>query len=1144
MKLKLINAITMITKYSIYGLLFQGLFLNMLLANPGRAQKNVSVREVKVELNSGDMTVNDIFNQIEEKSDFRFAIDKSDLASELKQVVNIDAGKNAVSDILLQVSKDSKTKFRQINNNITVSRLGLEDTEVITTVKQERTVTGTVTDEDNQGIPGVNVVLKGTTFGSVTDNDGNYVISLPEEGGTLMFSFIGMSTQEVLVGSRSLIDIVLMQDATQMSEIIVSSLGIERDKKSLGYFAQEIKGDKIVAARETNFLNNISGRVAGVDIQKTGNGPGGTTGILIRGGGGFLTGAPGKNQPLFVVDGIPIDNYQTATSTNEYGATDNGNGAQHINPDDIETMTILKGPEAAALYGSRGMTGVVLITTKKGTQGKGLGVSYSGSFTFESPLVMPDMQNEYAQGANGVYDVVSTGSWGPKISGQTVTDWTGSDNPLTADADDLENYLQTGSNFTNSINVTGGNDKATFRLGYTNLDSKGLIPNSTLKRNMITVRSTAQLTEKFKADAKISYNNEKVANRPETSGSINNIFAGYITRPRNVQFQHLNPWMDDNGSMVNWSPISFNTRRNPHWVANEDSNEDNTDRIFTMIKLDYTFAPWLKAFARYGSDFRSAQREDTKAYGVYDELGSQTRNNGSNYFASNTRSTETNIDFLLTASKTYGDLNIALNFGGNSRHNTFFETAGSTGQLDLPGVYNLSFGSFNRPQSNKAESRIRSLYGFANFGFKDYLFLDLTYRNDWSSNLSEDVWSFSYPSASLSFVLSDAVVLPSVISFAKLRGAVSQGASDLDAYQLSPTYSIGRGFLNVISTSTPSILFDPQIKPEFVTSNEFGLDLNLLNNRIGIELAAYSKVITDQIIQLPVPGATGYQFKMINAGEVESKGFELMVSASPVKTSDFQWNIMINYATNEMVVNKLDDGIERLLLQGDESSRAIRIVADEGEPFGNIYGRDFQRDDNGNIVVDDAGIPLKAAEKNSFMGNIQQDFTMGFINDFTYRGINFGFLIDWKQGGQFYSQSSAFMHSAGTHQGTVAYREGGLLVDGVTADGSTNTNTITSQQYWQAVAGAEPVVSEFMMDATSIRLREAYISYTLPQSLVSGTPFNNVSIGITGRNLLLIKSEVPGIDPETSFSVSNARGWENGAFPSTKVYGFNINLGF
>ncbi|MDC6483877.1 SusC/RagA family TonB-linked outer membrane protein [Cyclobacteriaceae bacterium] len=1143
MKLRLTKVITMITKYSIYGLVFQSLFLNMLLANPGRAQKNVSVREVKVALNSDDLTVKKIFSQIEEKSDFRFAIDKSDLKSELNQIVNIEAGEKAVSDILLQVSKDSKTKFRQINNNITVSRLGLNDTEVILIVKQERTVKGTVTDDDNQGIPGVNVVLKGTSTGSVTDLDGNFVLSLPEEGGTLIFSFIGMASQEVTVGSRSVIDVTLLQDATQMSEIIVSSLGIERDKKSLGYFAQEIKGEKLVNARETNFLNNISGRVAGVDIQKTGNGPGGSTGVLIRGGGGFLSGSPGRNQPLFVVDGIPIDNYQTATSTDEYGSTDQGNGAQHINPDDIETMTVLKGPEAAALYGSRGMTGVILITTKKGTQGQGLGVKYSGSFTFENPLVMPDIQNEYGQGSNGSYDVLNQFSWGPKLTGQTVTDWTGSDNPLTADPDDLKNFLQTGTNFTNSIDITGGTEKATFRLGYTNLDSKGIVPNSSLKRNMITLRSTAKLTDKFSADAKISYNNEKVVNRPITSGSPNNIFTQYMNRPRNVQFEDMDPWMANDGSMILWSPQNFSTLRNPYWVMNEDYNEDNTDRIFSMVKLDYRFTPWLKAFARYGSDFRSAQVEGISAYGVTDPA-TGIQNSGSGYSAGNTRAAETNIDFLVTASQTFGDLNIALNVGGNSRHNTFFNTAGSTGQLDLPGVYNLAYGSFNRPTSFQSESRIRSIYAFTNLGFKDYLFLDLTYRNDWSSNLSEDVWSFAYPSASMSFVLSDAVSLPNVISFAKIRGAASQGASDLEPYLLSPTYAIGRGFLNVISTSTPSILLDAKIKPEFVVSQEIGLDLKMFNNRVGVELAVYNKTITDQILDLPVPGASGYNFKKVNAGEVESKGFELMVSGTPVQTSDFQWNIVVNYATNETKLINLVDGVERLFLQNDASSRAIRIVADEGQPFGDIYGRDYQRDDNEKIIVDASGIPIKGAEKNTLIGNTQQDFTMGFINDFTYRGINFGFLIDWKQGGQFYSQSMANMHNFGTASGTLAYREGGLIVDGVTEDGVTNTAAITSQQYWNAVAGYEPVASEFIYDATSIRLREAYISYSLPQNVVSKTPFNSLSVGVTARNLWLIKSEIPGIDPETSFSVSNARGWENGGFPSTKVYGFNINVGF
>lgn len=1006
------------------------------------------------------------------------------------------------------------------------------------------TVSGNVTDESGQPIPGATVLVKDANTGTTTDANGDFRLNVPSQESILVVSSIGYRAQEITVGSRSIIDVRLAEDVTELGAVVVTALGLERDKKSLGYFAQEVQGDELVQARETNFLNNLSGRVAGVDITKTSNGPGGSTGVLIRGGGGFLSGSPGRNQPLFVVDGIPIDNYQTATSTNEYGATDGGNGAQHINPDDIESITILKGPEAAALYGSRGMVGVVQITTKKGSQRKGLGISYNGNFTFENPLVFPDMQNEYAQGRNGSYDVLSGDSWGPKITGQSVTDWTGENNPLTADPDDLKNFLQTGTNFTHSIDITGGDENNTFRLGVTNVESEGMLPNTGLTRNMLTLRSTSRLTDKFSADVKLSYVNEKVKNRPNTSGSPNNIFAQYISRPRNVQFQHLDPWKDVSGYQVLWRPTAYSTLKNPYWVLNEDGNEDVTDRVFSMVKLDYRFTDWLKGFVRHGADFRSAQVENISAYGVVNPAPGGEVNFGSGYSASQTRALETNIDFLITASKTINDINISLNFGGNSRLNKLFSVGGSTGLLDLPGVYNLGFGSFNRPTSYQEESRIRSLYGFANLSYKDYLFLDLTYRNDWSSNLNPNTWSFAYPSASASFILSEAVSLPEVISFAKIRTSFSQGASDLGPYQLYPTYSIGRGFLNVISTSTPSVLLDENIKPEFVQSNEVGLDMNFYDGRVGFELAMYSKDITDQILDLPLPAASGYQFKKVNAGNVQSKGVEMLLTGSPVQKQDFRWDVTVNYASNETRLVELVPGVDRLFMQSDESSRAIRIVADEGQLLGDIYGRDFERDDNGNILVDGNGVPVKAAEKNTLLGNTQQDFTMGIMNNFTYKNFTFGFLIDWKQGGAFYSQSNAFMHAAGTAAGTLEHRDGGLVVDGVTADGAVNTTEINAQQYWDAVAGAEPVAAQFIYDATSIRLRESFITYKLPARLISNTPFNRASIGITGRNMWLIKSNVPGIDPETSFNVSNARGWENGAFPSTKVFGFNINLGF
>lgn len=1008
-----------------------------------------------------------------------------------------------------------------------------------------QTVTGRVTSaSDGSPVPGASVVVKGTTTGTASDGDGNFSLSVPNAStDILVVSFIGFKSLEVAVQGRAQVDISLEEDIASLSEVVVTALGIERDKKSLGYFVQEVNGQDLVAARETNFLNNLSGKVAGVSINKTGNGPGGTTGISIRGGGGFLTGSVGRNQPLFVVDGVPVDNYQTATGTSEYGAGDGGNGAQHINPDDIETMSILKGPEAAALYGNRGLTGVILITTKKGKAGKGLGVSYNGSFTFENPLVYPEMQNQYAQGANGGYLVTSQSSWGPKITGQNVTDWTGETNPLTSNPDDLKDFLNTGKNFVHSFDISGGSDKATFRLGYSNMDASGILPNTGVKRNMLTVRTSAKLTDKFSADVKLSYTNEKAKNRPSVSGSPSNVFAQYITRPRNIQFEHLAPGYDVDGNMINWMPTAYTTIRNPYWTLYRDRNEDKTDRVFSMVKLDYKFTPWLKAFVRHGMDFRSSQAESINAYGI--SSGSGTPNFGSNYNANQTRNSESNLDFLVTASKTFGEFNVALNVGGNDRHNIFFNSGGNTGVLDLPGVYNLSYGSFNRPYSFKSESRVRSIYAFANLSYKDFLFLDLTFRNDWSSTLHPDVRSFNYPSASVSFVLSEAVTLPEFISFAKLRAAATQGASDLSPYQLNPTYNIGRGFLNVISTSTPSTLFDEKIKPEFVKSGELGLDLKFLNNRIGVEAAYFTKDITDQILDLPVPPASGYNFKKVNAGKVKGNGFELTLLGTPVKTSDLNWDAMINFSTNKTRLIDLVPGVERLFLQDDVSSRAIRIVADEGELIGDIYGRDFARDDDGNILVDANGVPVKGSEKNTYLGNTQQKFQLGFFNSISYKGINMSFLIDWRQGGKFFSQSNAWMYAAGTAKGTLAHREGGLIVDGVKqSDGTPNNVEINAQQYWNAVAGAEPVASLFIYDATSIRLRELTITYSFPQSIVGKTPLKRMSVGLTGRNLWLIKSDVPGIDPETSFNVSLARGWENGAYPSTRVLGFNINLGF
>lgn len=1001
-------------------------------------------------------------------------------------------------------------------------------------------------------MPGVSVLVKGTTAGTTTDTDGRFTLSVPDPANSiLVFSFIGFSTQEVGVANRTSFDVNLVEDITQLGEVVVTALGIEREKKALGYSVQQVDGSNFTQARESNIINNLQGRVAGVQIYKGGTGPGGSSKIVIRGSNSLR----GADAPLFVVDGVPYDNYATATNTGEYGSFETGQGIAQINPDDVESMTVLKGSEAGALYGNRGANGVILITTKKGTARKGLGVNFNSNLTFDTPLLLPEVQNKYGQGANGVFDINSGSSWGPEITGQTVTDWTGQARPMSADPDDFKNFLQTGQTFTNSIDLSGGNEKATFRLGYTNFDNKGLLPNSTLKRNMVTLRATSMLTDKLSADVKVSYSRQDGKNRPQNSGSPSNIIANYITMPRSIHLEDMKPWKDKDGAMVLWRPTAYSTLRNPYWVMYEDFNQDLTERYLTMVRLEYKFNDWLKAFVRHGMDQRHTLTETGNAYGIRNP-GDGTLNFNSGYSANRFRGNETNADFLITATKTISDFNLSLSVGANRRNTVTDNYGTNTNTLFFAGLFSPTVGSNPRPQTNpmngKTTFRVNSVYAFLNFSFKNFWFADVTYRNDWSSSVSPENRSFGYPSFSTSLVLSDMIDMPSVVSYAKIRGGYASTGNTIDPFSLITTYDIGPGFNNAITATMSNspitgtrVLFDPNVVPEKVNSFEVGADLKFWENRLGIELAYYNRSTTNQIIPIFTSGATGWPFKIINAGNVTNKGFEFVINASPVRTtSGFSWDIGVNFNRNVNKLEKLIDGTTRFLLQSDVSSRAVRIVADEGEPMGDIYGRDFERDDNGNIVVDANGVPVKGNDKNTFLGNYQPKYTMGIVNTLSYKNLSLGFLIDMRVGGKFYSQSLAYMHQAGTAEGTIPFREGGMIVDGVYGDGSPNTTPITAQQYWSAVAGAEPVASLFIYDATNIRLRELTLSFNFPSAIVNKTPFSKLSIGFVGRNLWLIKSEIPGVDPESSFTTTNAQGWENAAYPSYRSFGFNLNLGF
>ena len=1019
------------------------------------------------------------------------------------------------------------------------------------TVAQTRQLNGVINDPSNLGVSSATVKVKGGAVSAftTTNADGKFNFSVPVGNIILQISSVSFEPKEVDVsGTDNNITISLVISNDELGEVVVTALGIKRDKKALGYSVQEVGGKNFTEARENNLVNSLAGRVAGLQLYKTGNGPTGSTRIVIRGNNSL----GGNNQPLIVVDGIPMDNFQTANNQGEFGSFDGGNGISDINPDDIETLSVLKGPAAAALYGTRGGNGVILVTTKKGAARKGLGVKFNTNYVIDNPLLYTDNQSEYGQGANGIYDVKSQSSWGPKITGQEITDWRGKKVPMSADKNDLKNFLNTGQTWTNSIDLSGGTDKTTFRLGFTNLDNKGLLPNTTLKRNLVTLRVNSELTSKLSVDAKISYTNQKTKNRPQTSGSPSNIFAQYMSLPRSVHLADMNPWKDVFGHQILWAPEAYSTLRNPYWVLNEDFNNDQSDRFLTMVSLDYKFTNWLQLKLRHGMDMRNAFSESGTAFGIYNNnQGSPSYNFGSGYGAGRSRAVETNADFLLSANKKFNDFNIGLSVGGNQQRANFNNTGGNTGNLDLPDVYTLSAGANPRPYSYKAESRLNSLYTFLNAAYNDYLFVDVTFRNDWSSTLSPANRSFNYPSFSGSLVVSDLLKnsfntsLPNFISFFKIRGGYAQAGNTIAPYSLAPSYNISRGVFNAIITSPPSTLVNPNILPEIIKSQEYGVDIRFIKNRIGVDFTYYKKNAYNQILSLPVPPATGFSNKIVNAGNVQNKGYEFVINASVIKAkSGINWDLLINYNHNTNKVLQLHPETKIYLLQSDVASRAIRIAANEGEPFGNLYGRDFARNAAGEIIVELDGTPRKSENKNTLLGNYQPKYTMGISNSISYKGIAFGFLIDIRKGGQFYSQTLAYMHAAGNAAGTIPNREGGLIVPGVKPDNTKNTTAINAQQYWAKVAGAEPVASLFIYDASNTRLREVTLGYSIPNSLLGKLPVRNVTLSFVGRNLWLIKSHIPGIDPESSFTTTNAQGWENGAYPSTKSLGFNLKLEF
>lgn len=943
----------------------------------------------------------------------------------------------------------------------------------------------------------------------------------------------------------------LEADALMMEEVVVTALGITREKKTLGYALQEVNGDALVEARETNIVNALTGKIAGVQIIRSSNGPGSSSKIQLRGNNSLT----GLNQPLIVIDGTPMDNFIGASNNDFWNpSADMGNGLQDINPEDVESMTVLKGASAAALYGSRAGNGVILITTKKGRQSEGIGITVSQSVSATTTFMRPDYQTTYGQGSLGAYNGTSGSSWGEYISGQTYTAWDGSTAAMKY-YDNLKNFLRTGVNSTTNVTLSQQYGKTGIYASVTHTIDNGVQPEADLKRTNLMLRANSVFgkEERWSFDGKIQYISTSAHNRPVSGSNASNYAYIMYTLPTTLDVTQFKSAVDENGDMF-W----YNTGNNPYWLTKYNQNDDTRDRFLMSATMKYKFTDWLSAELRAGSDMYFTETT-THVYAGNSNLASGT----GSYSLGESRFFENNYSFLISAQKDniFGEWGAAATFGGNLMERESRGVSSSVNPLNVENVFALGNGQDRASTSESYSHRkMNSLYGTVQFNYGGFVFLDGTLRNDWTSTLSKSNRSFLYPSVSLSWVIGDMVnkywSMPEWFTYAKVRASFAQVGNDMDPYQLYNEYSVGTAQNDTPTTTTGSTLYNADVKNELITSWEVGTEIRFFENRLGVDVSWYKSNATNQLINLPLNGLSGYTSKKINAGDIQNSGVEIMINATPVIRRDFTWDTRFNFSHNENKINKLEDGVTSYSLGGYDN---LYVYAQVGGDYGEIWGTKFVRVEDesspyyGQLVLDSTGLPQGTSETYK-IGTQQAKANLGWTNTFAWKGLSLSFQIDARIGGEIFSGTQQMMQSAGTAKCTVGKdgKRTDFVVEGVQeVDGEyvVNTTSVTYQNYWQAVSGRSGnlgIGEANLYDATNVRLRNLALSYSFPKKLlVKSKVLQSVSVGASITNVVMIYSAMRGIDPESVYATStNATGFEYASTPTSRCFVFNLSLGF
>lgn len=1071
---------------------------------------------LSVNIQGKNMTIAQVFKTLHQQTGFIIFYNNSILDDQERLDVHFVHAN--IRDVMDFVTSGKQLSYVIKNRFILLQREDLaRPTSLQTSFTQieapDITITGTVHDPQGQALPGVTVSLKGTTTGTVTDASGKYSLQVPDGTGTLVFSFIGYTTQEVPINNQAQLNVTLDNSVAALTQVVVTALGITRKEESLTYAVKSVDGDEINKAKEVNVVNALQGKVAGVTITKNANGLGGDSKVLMRGNRSIT----GNNQPLYIIDGVPLSG-----------------SIGMLNTDDIKSMTVLKGASAAALYGSRGQNGAIIITTKSGSAGP-MVVNYSGGLTFDQAAVLPELQYEYGQGDGGVYVPNSEHSWGPKADGQMVTLWNGDQVPLKGQPDRLKDFFRTGKTLTNTVSVSGGTDKVQAYFAYGNTRQLGIMRNSDLTRHNVDLKITSNITPKLSLYTKVSYVYEEINNRlvPGEGGTyaLPSAYRSPTSIPTNEMKKYS--YIDSTGAerQSYWKPGS-SILLNPYWALNRVSYYEDHDRIMGIFLAKYAFTDWLSVQVR-GSIDKTIGESDNKIWA--DNYFSLV---GSDYNYGTSRSQGTNLDGLISFDRDIAkDLNLSLNAGASVQTGNYKSVSGSANGLYKPNFFFMSNAKSPYVQNSYGEDPlVRSLYATATFSYKGFLYLDATARNDWSSALPKGKQSYFYPSVGLSGIISEMVKLPSWVTYGKARISMANSGYGGTEYLDRNYYEAGAGGQII----TPTIQSLGNYKPELTSSFEVGLDWSFFHNRFGFNVTYYDTKTKNQLLLIGAPSASLFNQKYINAGLIRNSGVELVVNFTPIKSTNFTWDATVNFSSNKNKVVRLTPTISSVILVDDRESQIRAVV---GGSFGDMYVKDWVKDSLGRRLVDNTGAPILTADRTVFLGNYNPDFMLGFNNTFSYKNVVLSFLIDYRDGGYVIAGTQALIDADGHSKRSLEGREDGLVLDAYTEDGKKNTQSISAQKYWSMIGDRYPTGGLYAYSATNIRLRELTLSYTLPENFLNRTHFiKGATVSLVGRNLFFFKRDAP-IDPEITLGI-NGGGLEYGALPSTRSFGFNLRLTF